>query len=100
MPHQPTKKAVKQINKLSTVPIKAVKRVVRKTSTVISRTIKKPQPRTPSVQKRSTIGAEVEFFICDKKGRIVNEADTILKKLKIIFLKILKMMNMSKVFSR
>jgi len=34
------------------------------------------------ILKKLTIGLEVEFFILDKKGKIVNKADTILKKLK------------------
>ena len=37
--------------------------------------------RTKGPQKRSTVGAEVEFFILDKNGRMVNEADRLLKKL-------------------
>lgn len=40
-------------------------------------TIKK---KTKQPQKRSTIGAEVEFFILNKNGRLVNEADRLLKK--------------------
>ncbi|MFH1890294.1 MAG: glutamate-cysteine ligase family protein [Candidatus Kuenenbacteria bacterium] len=82
MPYNSTKKAVKQAKKLSTVPIKAVQHIAREASKAISRTIKKPQPRTSNVQKRSTIGAEVEFFILSKNGRIANEADKILKRIK------------------
>lgn len=38
--------------------------------------------RKPTIQKRSTIGAEVEFFILNKKGQAVNKADLILNRLK------------------
>ena len=37
--------------------------------------------KTKSSLKRSTQGFEVEFFILDKNGRVVNEADRLLKKL-------------------
>ena len=46
------------------------------------RGVKKPLHRAQSVQKRSTVGIEVEFFICDKNGRMVNEADALLKQIK------------------
>jgi len=42
--------------------------------------LKKILSRTHSVQKRSTIGAEVEFFIINKNGKIVNFADKILSQ--------------------
>ena len=37
--------------------------------------------RTRSTLKRSTLGFEVEFFILDKNGQLVNEADLLLKKI-------------------
>jgi len=52
---------------------------------------KKPSKPTPkngkngkkakSPLKRSTVGFEVEFFILDKNGRMVNKADNLLKKI-------------------
>jgi len=69
----PTKKAVKKGKQLSTVPLKVVKQIGGK--------ISKTPSRTPSVQKRSTIGAEVEFFILSKNGKITNKADRLIKKI-------------------
>lgn len=42
-----------------------------------------PKPRhSANVQKKSTIGVEVEFFILNKNGHVVNSADRLLDKLK------------------
>ena len=67
-----------------TKTIKKVSQPVQKLLSQASTRIKKisKPSRTQSVQKRSTIGAEVEFFICDKNGRVVNQADQLLDKLK------------------
>jgi hypothetical protein len=70
----------KNIKELARIPyqkkiIKAVKSVTKKTSIV------KPE-RSSSIQKRSTIGVEVEFFILNKNGRIINKADQLLDRIK------------------
>ena len=41
----------------------------------------KPGKNSKSPLKRSTLGFEVEFFILDKNGNVVNEADRLLKKI-------------------
>lgn len=47
----------------------------------VARTISKTFHTKKKILKKLTIGFEIEFFILDKKGRIVNEADLLLKKI-------------------
>lgn len=55
----------------------------KKTSNKKSKSkLAKHNSRKSVIQKKSTVGAEVEFFILNKKGKVINSADKILNRLK------------------
>jgi len=59
---------------------KSQKESVKKANTIKSKPSKNGK-KTKSPLKRSTLGFEVEFFILDKNGKMVNECQTLLKKI-------------------